>query len=178
MAAHGELWISVNTMRQFALQGRNTSLIKFTLSGSVHHHAPGYKYLCRYHCTVQRAQLMTLADQVHVVLSKMTQPGQLAVALSRVRNAQDLSAFGDFYPPPQRGEVTAFYDMILVQARGPPSFSFPLFLHPRKYVNCRLIASLNVNLNKNALYLMTLNFFSPFPHITFFHIIFKGQACW
>lgn len=62
--------------------------------------------------TVHRAQSMTLEGQVHVVFSKMTQPGQLAVALSRVRDAHDLSASGAFHPPPERGEVTAFYYMI------------------------------------------------------------------
>ena len=48
--------------------------------------------------TVHRAQLMTLNGQVHVVLCKMTQLWQLAVAVRRVRNAQYLSAFGDFHP--------------------------------------------------------------------------------
>ena len=63
--------------------------------------------------TVHRAQSTTLVGRVHVVLSKMTHPGQLTVALSRVRNAQDLGASGAFQPPPQRGEVTAFHYMVV-----------------------------------------------------------------
>ena len=60
-----------------------------------------------------RAQSTTLDGRVHVVFSKMTHPGQLTVALSRVRNAQDLGASGAFQPPPKLEEVTAFYYMIV-----------------------------------------------------------------
>lgn len=59
--------------------------------------------------TIHRTQSMTVKSKVHVVLSKLHQPGQLAVALSRVQCSTDLSASGTFQRPPERGEVTAFY---------------------------------------------------------------------
>ena len=59
--------------------------------------------------TVHRTQSLTLQGNVHLELSKLTQPGQLAVALSRATSLELLSASGKFTAPPQRGEITAFY---------------------------------------------------------------------
>ena len=62
--------------------------------------------------TVHKTQSITIPGPVHIIATHITQPGQLAVALSRAQNESMISLSGTIHPPPNRPEIAAFYTFI------------------------------------------------------------------
>ena len=62
--------------------------------------------------TVHKTQSQSLSGAVHVGCERISQPGQLAVALSRACDSEYLSLSGDVRTPPARADIDAFYSTL------------------------------------------------------------------